>query len=191
MDNVLEATAHLFGLRKSITPEGKIFWREDKSKLENGCREALYPSDIKIIVSTLGLGAMILDLGSVDYTIGALQKSEKEKSIWLLDGRRVDISMSHETITASVTNSTDLQKPQPAFIDRRAQKPTGIRKCLHPDCEIMVDIAKKKSGCCSKEHMNFECTNPVCVVRAKVNGWSRATHPFGTKIAREHWQYKK
>ena len=189
--DILEETAQLFGLRKSITADGKSFWREDKSKLENGYREALYPSDIKMIVSTIGLGSIILDLGNVDYTTGALQKSEHDKCVWLLDGRRVNFSMSYGVITGSVTNEPDPKKPEPAFIDRRAQKPTGIRKCLHPDCDVMVDIAKKKSGCCSKQHMNFECANPACVARAEVNGWGRATHPFGTKIAKEHWQYKK
>lgn len=64
-------------------------------------------------------------------------------------------------------------------------------KCIHPECNNEVDLTKKKSGACCKEHMNYECTHPACVARAQVNGWARATHPFGYKISEKHWEFRK
>lgn len=74
---------------------------------------------------------------------------------------------------------------------KKVLKQASLQKCIHPECNVQVDLSKKKSGACSKAHMNFECTHPSCVARAEVNGWARATHPFGTKIAKQHWQYRK
>jgi len=189
MDNILEETAELFGLRKTVKPDGSFFWRENKDKLEVGFREAFYQSDIEVIRKVLGFGSMILNLGDVDFTVGALQTGNYTKNIWLRDGRKIDISLSRNGgVIASVSNEPDKNKPSPAFMDRRVQAPSGKRKCLHPLCDVEVDLSKKKSGCCSKAHMNFECRHPKCVERAKINGWTKATHPFGTKIAREHWE---
>ena len=190
METILEETAPLFGLRKTVKPDGSWFWRESKDKIETGWLEALYPSDIKMITSSLGFGSIILSLGNADYTTGSMQK-DNGKCIWLLDGRRVDFEYGAGGFISSITNEADPNKPQSNFIDRRnADTTPKIGKCLHPECEKMVDRSKKKSGCCSKEHMNFECTNPACVERANINGWNKATHPFGSKIAQEHWQYR-
>ena len=70
-------------------------------------------------------------------------------------------------------------------------QPAKIVKCIHPECGVEVDLSQKKSGACCKAHMNFECTHPKCVARAEKENWARPTHPFGTKIAGEHWQWRK
>lgn len=187
---LLERSAHLFGLRKTVSPDGSFSWREDKSKLDVGWREELYISDIQMIQKTLGFGSVILQLGRIDFTIGAMQGEGATKYIWLTDGRKITLSAGTGAIIGSISNDPDKNKPSPAFVDKIDRKPV-VSKCLHPLCDIMVDRSKKKSGCCSKEHMNFECTNPKCVERAVLNGWNRASHPFGTKIAKEHWGFRK
>lgn len=73
-----------------------------------------------------------------------------------------------------------------------------LQPCINPHCtngadggRAMVDTGKKKSGACSKACMNFECVHPDCVKRAAANGWGRATHPWGTKIATQHAAFRR
>jgi hypothetical protein len=73
-----------------------------------------------------------------------------------------------------------------AYLDKRA-----TRKCIHPECDVLVDIRKHHSGACCKTHMNYECSHPDCLKKAAAKGWKRYTHPFGTRIAVEHWDYRK
>jgi hypothetical protein len=68
---------------------------------------------------------------------------------------------------------------------------TFVRPCIHPDCEVLVDRRVKKSGACCKAHMNYVCTHPDCVKKAAAQGWKHYTHPFGTKIATAHWEYRE
>ena len=191
MSEVVDRLVQMITKREVVSLSGERSWKVG-NRLEIGWRETLFPEDVATIKTAAGLGAMLLDLHLVDYTIGSRQDSEDSKSIWLLDGRRVDLSsLGGAGFMASATKKADPEKPEPAFRDWRPSGSGKIRKCLHPDCQIEVDITKKKSGCCCKAHMNFECEHPTCLVRATVNGWAKATHPFGTKIAKEHWQYRK
>lgn len=183
----------IMGLREVVRPDGTRYIK-DSGATPPGYFESLYPSDITTIINTLGHASMLLDLNHVDFTRGARQEDEYTKSIWHQDGRRITLSMSYSVVTASISNSPDPDRPEPLFDDRRkiANPPDfTVQKCLHPDCQIMVDRSKRKSGCCCKEHMHYECTHPDCVKKAALAGWPRATHPFGTKIADLHWQYKK
>ena len=192
-NKILEKTAPLFGLRKIIRPDGSFYWRSD-GQTPIGCREALYPNDLQIIARAIGLGATIIDLKNTDFTRGALQVKENEKWFWLLDGRRVNVFMGAQGLfVASVSNEPDSDIPGADFINRGTieTQNSAIQKCLHPECGVMVDTSRKKSGCCSRKHMNFECVHPSCVAHAEKNSWGRATHPFGTKIAAAHWQYRK
>ncbi len=187
---LLEKSAELFGLRKTVSPDGGISWRENKSTLQPGWREELYVSDVNMIQKTLGFGAIILQLGMVDFTTGSMQGEGATKYIWLTDGRKITLSAGTGAIVGSISNEPDKNKPSSVFIDKIVRRPT-ISKCLHPLCDVMVDRTKRKSGCCSKAHMSFECTEPKCVKRANSNGWTRMTHPFGTKIAEAHWEFRK
>lgn len=194
VNDMLEKTAPLFGLRKIVHPDGRFEWGDKSKKTPIGSRESIYPHDAAMIAKTIGVGSIILDLNNIDFELGAMQISDSEKCFWLLDGRKVTISMDRYGIFASVSNIPDENAPKKSFIDRRTSNFTSnrdvFRKCLHPECDVVVDTSKRKSGCCSKAHMSFECIHPSCVERAKKNGWSKATHPFGTKIAKAHWEFR-
>lgn len=72
-----------------------------------------------------------------------------------------------------------------------------VQPCINPFCtngegggRAMVDRTKKKSGACSKACLNYQCSHPDCVARAQANGWKRPTHPWGSKIADQHKEYR-
>ena len=74
----------------------------------------------------------------------------------------------------------------------------NLKPCINPFCtkgangtRATVNLAIHSSGACCRACMNYECTHPDCVKRAVLNGWSRATHPWGTKIAEAHKEYRK
>lgn len=193
-EDMLERSAPLFGLRKIVHPNGKFEWGDNSKKTPIGSRESIYPHDIVLISKTLGIGSIILGLDNVDFERGAMQVSDREKCFWTLDGKKITITMDREGIFANISNEADKDIPTKSFLDRREKSFSStrdvFRKCLHPDCDIVVDTSKRKSGCCSKAHMNFECTHPSCVARAEKNGWKKSTHPFKTKIAKKHWEFR-
>lgn len=85
---------------------------EDKNKIDENKREPITPSTIRMIASSIGLGAIILDLHLTDYSLGAYQTAETSKCFWLKDGRRVDISMTADGgVISSVTNKPDQERP--------------------------------------------------------------------------------
>lgn len=67
----------------------------------------------------------------------------------------------------------------------------AIRKCINPECDIEVDIRKRKSGACCRAHQSYECTKPSCVKKAQTKGWKRYMHRHGTAIAASHIGWKK
>lgn len=84
-----------------------------------------------------------------------------------------------------------------AYLEERARKAGLIAECVNPYCTkgedgkaAIVDQRKRRSGACCKEHMNYECTHPGCVAKAKKNGWKCYKHAWGTKIAMEHQAYR-
>lgn len=71
-----------------------------------------------------------------------------------------------------------------------------VQPCVNEFCERgvdgvrkTVDTTKRRSGACGRACMSFECSHKSCVARAVKAGWSRATHRWGTKIARDHKEY--
>lgn len=84
-----------------------------------------------------------------------------------------------------------------AYLEKRAQRAGLIAPCINPYCTTnngqpaTVDRRKKKSGACCKACMSYVCTHPACVKKAADKGWKHYTHPWGTKIAEEHKEYRE
>jgi oligoribonuclease (3'-5' exoribonuclease) len=95
-------------------------------------------------------------------------------------------------IETEVTEITDMD----AYLEHRAQKAGLIAPCVNPYCttdngqRATVDRRKKKSGACCKVCMNYVCSHPDCVAKAKLKGWKHYTHAWGTKIAEQHKDYR-
>ena len=71
---------------------------------------------IGMIARQLGLGAVILDLGKVDYTRGSMQTGPRERVFWTTDGCKVTISMDdYGGIIASKSKEPDADMPGVAF----------------------------------------------------------------------------
>lgn len=164
-------------------------------------REALLPKHIRAIIEYLGMGAVILDLGKVDYATGVTVPTPTghgglQRSFWLTDGRRVDIVQAADGgIIASATNTPDPDKPLPSFdvvarVIAAVEDAAARQKCIHPECTKIVDRRERESGACCRKHMNFECHHPDCVRRAQREGWTHTTHPFGSQIAERHWPWR-
>ncbi len=111
---------------------------------------------------------------------------------WLTDGKAVSATccigkgIEHDHFLLSTSTERDPERPKnPQFPNAMTQK------CHNPFCDNLVDRAKKKSGACCRKCLNYECTHPACIQRAKDNGWKRATHSWETKIGKAHLSYRK
>lgn len=78
-----------------------------------GERVPITKANINMIAGSMGIGSMLLDLHMTDYSRGAMQTGEHEKSFWLIDGRKVTISMAGGGFIASVTQVPDPDIPDP------------------------------------------------------------------------------
>lgn len=141
----------------------------------------------------VGIGALIVDLDRIDYTRGRVETNPNCFKMWTIDRKRINVDAvvsGQDSPALFATQTKDVAEdwpPEPAFPDYNPY----LRKCINPFCDNRVDISERKSGACSKSCMNYECTHPDCVARAELNGWKRATHPWGTKIAEQHKTYRK
>lgn len=156
--------------------------------------QPLYPHQIIALKRILGIGAIIVDLDHIDYTRGRVETSPNCFKMWTLDKKRINIDtimhgQDSPAMFATQTKEVAEDWPiEPAFPDTSQH---NIQKCINPFCDNQVNLSERKSGACCKACMNYECIHPTCIIRAKVNGWKRATHPWGTKIAELHKEYRR
>lgn len=150
--------------------------------------EQVTVTQVVALVKTLGLGAMICDFAKVDYTRGRGILEGDDRCLWTTDGKRITISLTSDGgMITSQTREPDPDMPPAVY---EAQN-IFMRKCIKPGCVTEIDIRKKKSGACCKQHMSYECTHPDCVKKAEKNGWDKYTHPYGTRIANLHLKYAR
>lgn len=150
--------------------------------------EPVTPLQVNSLRTFIGIGAAIVDFGNVDYTKGRGILEGLDRCLWTKKGYRITIHvMEHGGIIVSQSREIDPDLPPSVYPGIN----TNLYKCIKPECDIMVDRNKRKSGACCKEHMSYECTHIDCVLRAQTNNWKRPTHPYGTKIARQHLQWRK
>jgi hypothetical protein len=151
--------------------------------------EPVTPLQVKGLKVALGFGAIVLNFDDIDYTRGrGILTGKHDRCLWTREGFRISIIVASDGgIIASQSKEVDPELPPPSYPDVNP----NMFKCINPDCNVMVDGSKRKSGACCKDHMNYECTHPDCVLRAQTNGWSRPTHPHGTKIGKTHIHWRK
>ena len=109
-----------------------------------------------------------------------------------------DIALEAIAELMQVETRIDVLASMKDYLDERARKAGLVAPCVCPHCTkgedgkpAIVDRRERSSGACCKEHMNFVCTHPDCIEKAKSRGWVKYTHPYGTAIAQKHYEYRK
>jgi len=150
--------------------------------------EPVTPFQVSAIQAVLGFGAsLIVDFRSVDYTKGRGILEGLDRCLWTKKGQRITISVIRDGgLIASQAREVDPDLPPSVYPEINV----NLFKCVKPECQEMVDRSVRKSGACCKDHMNYECSHPDCLKRAAKEGWARATHPYGTKIAKAHINWR-
>lgn len=150
--------------------------------------EPFTPKQAAIVRQAMGFGAILVDWLHVDYSRGAGLLEQNSKCFWLQSGQRVTCVLARDGgWTFVVGKNPDPELPPSVYPINQFY----TFKCLKPECDKLVDRQKNLSGCCCKAHMNYECTHPDCVAKAAKKGWKKYTHPYGSKIAKEHLSYRK
>lgn len=150
--------------------------------------EPLSQFQVTAIRRLLGFGAnIIIDFNSIDYTKGRGVLGGQNRCMWTKKGQRITIDVASDGgLIAWQSKEVDPELPPSIYPEVNV----NLFKCIKPECEAMVDRSVRKSGACCKEHMNYKCSHPDCIKRAAKEGWSRSTHPYGTKIAAAHLQWR-
>ena len=150
--------------------------------------EPLSQSQVTAIRRLLGFGANILiDFNSIDYTKGRGVLDGQSRCMWTKKGQRITIDVASDGgLIASQAKEVDPELPPSIYPEVNV----NLFKCIKPGCEVWVNRSVRKSGACCKEHMSYECSHPDCIKRAEKEGWSRSTHPYGSKIARLHLKWR-
>lgn len=149
--------------------------------------ELISPIQVAALKQMLGISALVVDLHLVDYSRGRGVLEGLNRCLWTYAGQRITITVIHDGgMIVSQTKDPDPDLPPAEYPEVNIH----LRKCIMPECETLVDLRERKSGACCREHMNYECSHQDCVLRAQANGWPRATHPYGTKIAKLHLPWR-
>lgn len=155
------------------------------------------PLKIAQLVAMQPASRHLCDWHRVDYSRG-MRRDGLSASLWTLDGKRIDVTAFPEgggMITQ--TREKDPVLPPARYEDTynkiadKIAESASLKPCIKPECDVVVDRRKRKSGACCKDHMNYECTHPDCVKRAEENGWKRATHSYATKVGKAHLEFRK
>lgn len=143
-------------------------------------------SQVNAIKRVVGFGSSLF-ISDIDYSRGRGILSELDRCLWTNKGHRITIQVySDGGFIVSRSNEVDQELP-PAIYPAINE---NLFKCIKPECQVLVDRKKRKSGACCKGHISYECTHPKCVKRAIDNGWSKSTHMYGSKIAYDHMRWR-
>ena len=79
-------------------------------------REPITRKQVMSLSNVLGMGAILLDLGDVDYSRGRVAISDLEHHMWTIEGHRIEVSIFDTGgFAATQTREADEDRPEPIY----------------------------------------------------------------------------